>query len=384
VCLSESMTSNRPEKKPPLQIPTTIMFFGTALISLIVVPWYGLTHGFSAGAWGLFALFWLLNGLSITAGYHRLWAHSTYKASPALRWFLAIWGAQALQNSILIWASQHRNHHKFVDNNDKDPYSAGRGLWYSHLGWMLRDYPSADTDFRNAPDLKRDKVVMWQHRFYWPLTAFMNIALPMLLGWLMGEFWGVVLLAGVLRLTVAHHLTFFINSLAHVWGKQTYTEGNSARDNWVLALLTWGEGYHNFHHMFQNDYRNGIRWWQFDLTKWFISLCSYTGLASGLRRVPRFRILRARLSMEFARTRDQIEAKQIGHNWKTLLEKEYQQFRNTVQEWQELQAERACEVSDKLRSRWQKTAFHTHVKELEYRLKMQRRRLALLSVGLLK
>lgn len=369
-------------KKPPLLFSTGFMFAATALISLIVVPWYGFAYGFSATAWGIFALFWLLNGLSITAGYHRLWAHSTYKAHPVLRWFLAIWGAQALQNSILVWSAQHRHHHKYVDQDDKDPYSAGKGLWYSHIGWMLRDYPSAETDFKNVPDLKRDAIVMWQHRWYWPLTAFMNIGLPMLMGWLVGEFWSVVLLAGVLRLFIAHHLTFLINSLAHFWGKQTYTEKNSARDNWVLALLTWGEGYHNFHHMFQNDYRNGIRWWQFDLTKWFINVCRFTGLASGLRRVPKFRILRARLSMDFVRAERKLQNSPLGQKWKTLIEKEYLQFKNTIHEWQELQAGRANEVGEKLINRWQKTAFHTHAKELEYRLKMQRRRIALLSITL--
>jgi stearoyl-CoA desaturase (delta-9 desaturase) len=152
----------------------------------------------------------------------------------------------------------------------------------------------------------------------------------------------------------------------------------------VLALLTWGEGYHNFHHLFQNDYRNGIRWWQYDLTKWFINACRLTGLASGLRRVPKFRILRARLTMEFIRAERKVQGSPLDQNWKTLIEQEYTQFKNTIQEWQELQAERANEVSEKLISRWQKTVFHTHVKELEYRLKMQRRRLALISVSLVK
>ncbi len=370
--------------KPPLLKVIALMFAGTALLSLVVVPWYGITQGFSTSAWVLFTLFWLFNGISITTGYHRLWSHRSFKARPILRWFLAIWGAQALQNDIMTWASRHRNHHKFVDNNDKDPYSAGRGFWFSHIGWMLRDYPSGDLDFSNIPDLKRDPVVVWQARWYWPLTAFMNIGLPMLLGLLLGDFWGILLLAGVFRLFISHHMTFFINSLAHIWGKQTYTEENSARDNWVVALLTWGEGYHNFHHIFQNDYRNGVRWWQFDLTKWFINICHYLGLVSDLRRVPKFRILRARLAMDFKRARDQVQEAQLGQKWKTVVEQEYQQFRKTITEWQELQANRANEVSEKLRSRWQKTAFHTRVKELEYRLKMQRRRIALISVSLLK
>ncbi len=379
-----TVTTPAETRKLPLCRSIAFMFAGTALISLFVVPWYGIQYGYSKGAWVLFGLFWLLNGISITTGYHRLWSHRSFKAHPLLRWFLAIWGAQALQNDIMTWVSRHRNHHKFVDDNDKDPYSAGRGFWFSHLGWMLRDYPSGDLDFSNIPDLKRDPVVAWQARWYWPLTAFMNIGLPIILGLLLGDLWGVILLAGVFRLFISHHMTFCINSLAHAWGKQTYTEDNSARDNWVVALLTWGEGYHNFHHIFQNDYRNGIRWWQFDLTKWFINLCSYVGLVSDLRRVPRFRILRARLAMEFKRAQLKVQETQLGQGWKAIVEQEYQQFKKTISEWQELQAGRANEVGEKLRGRWQKTAFHTRVKELEYRLKMQRRRLALISVGLLK
>jgi fatty-acid desaturase len=158
----------------------------------------------------------------------------------------------ALQNSVLIWASQHRMHHRFVDDVDRDPYSAKRGFWFSHIGWILRNYPSGRNDFTNAKDLERDPIVMFQHRFYLPLALVMNIGLPLALGWAVGDLWGVFLLGGLLRLVVNHHFTWFINSLAHMWGTQPYTDENTARDNPALAFLTYGEGYHNFHHIFQN------------------------------------------------------------------------------------------------------------------------------------
>ena len=105
--------------------------------------------------------------MSITAGYHRLWSHKTYDANIVVRVILAIGGAMALQNSILHWSSDHRIHHRHVDDNDKDPYSAKRGLWFAHIGWMLREYQEKRyDDYRNCKDLQKDKVVMWQHNYY--------------------------------------------------------------------------------------------------------------------------------------------------------------------------------------------------------------------------
>ena len=133
---------------------------------------------------------------------------------------------------------------------------------------------------------------------------FMNLGLPLLLGIWHGDIIGTVLLVGLLRLVVNHHVTFFINSLAHYWGTRPYTETNSARDNGFLAFLTYGEGYHNYHHIFQTDYRNGIRWWQWDPTKWMIALCQRLGLASNLNRVSNFKIQRAILDTAFERARN--------------------------------------------------------------------------------
>jgi len=260
-----------------------LTFLSAGIAALISVPWYGLTHGFTAWAWASLVIFLFACGMSITAGYHRLWSHQTYQAHVAVRWVLAIFGAMALQNSILIWGSQHRRHHLYVDDIDKDPYSAKRGFWFSHMGWILRDYPSGHTTFTNAKDLQRDPIVMFQHRHYVPLVLLTNFGLTLLTGWLCGDVWGVFLLGGVLRLVVSHHFTFFINSLAHIWGNQPYTDRNTARDNGLLAVLTFGEGYHNYHHTFPSDYRNGPLWYNFDPSKWLIYTLSKLGLASSLR-----------------------------------------------------------------------------------------------------
>lgn len=375
--------------KPPLDMVNVVIFLGFPIAALVLVPLWGNYNGYDSFQWLWALAFLYLNGLSITGGYHRLWAHKAYEASPALRWFFAFWGAGALQNSILIWASDHRQHHRHVDDNTLDPYSAGRGLWFSHIGWMLRDYNTDEPDFSNARDLQRDPIVLWQSKHYLALTVFMNLGLPILLGVWHGDIIGTVLLVGLLRLIVNHHVTFFINSLAHYWGSRPYTDSNSARDNGFLAFLTYGEGYHNYHHLFQSDYRNGIRWWQWDPTKWMIALCQRLGLARNLNRVSNFKIQRAILDTAFARARDKMAQTQTSESLRDVLEREYQLFTESINQWSALQAERYERTKEQLsgaleegkhhlQQKWEHAALHTQLKALEYSLKMQRKRLNML------
>ena len=369
----------------PINWVTMTVFTATPLATLVLVPWYGIVHGFGPGAWLAFAALMMATGLSITAGYHRLWAHRAYQAHWSVRLFFMVFGAMALQNSILIWASQHRTHHRFVDDVDRDPYSAKRGFWFSHIGWILRDYPSGENDFSNARDLERDPLVMFQHRYYVPLAVGLNFGIPLLLGWALGEVWGVFLLAGLLRLVLNHHFTFFINSLAHAWGRQPYTDENTARDNGVLAFLTYGEGYHNFHHLFQNDYRNGVRWWQFDPTKWLIATLSGLGLADNLKRVPDLWIQRAQLAMQFKRMELALERRRAGsadeqfERLRRRVAEEYASFRKSLEEWNKVREEWVADGKRRLLQRWEDASFRSRLREIEHRLRMQRRRLRLMS-----
>ncbi|MDC5804816.1 fatty acid desaturase [Vibrio europaeus] len=281
--------------KPPLIWLNVFIFLSSFIVAVAVVPWYGMTSGYSVEHLIWFLVAFSFCNLSITAGYHRLWSHKTYEAHWSLRFLFALGGAFALQNSALHWSSDHRIHHKHVDNNDKDPYSAKRGFWFSHIGWMLREY-NANTfeNYSNCRDLQKDKIVMWQHKYYVPLAIATNFGIPIALGLLHGDILGMLLTVGVLRLVLSHHSTFFINSLAHIWGSQPYTDKNTARDNAVLAVFTFGEGYHNYHHIFENDYRNGIYWWQYDPTKWLIKSCSWLGLTKKLRVTPKLIIEKAK------------------------------------------------------------------------------------------
>lgn len=370
-------------KNAPWNMPAVFMFSLTTLLVLTVFPWYALTYGFAASSWVWFGLVTFATGLSITAGYHRLWSHRAYKASLPMRIFYAAFGAMALQNSVLIWASMHRVHHRHVDDEELDPYSARRGLWFSHIGWMLRDYPSGKNDFSNARDLQEDPVVAFQHRYYLPIMLAMNIAFPLAIGALTGDPWGTLLLAGLFRLVMNHHFTFFINSLAHFWGRRPYTVENTARDNDLLALVTFGEGYHNFHHLFQWDYRNGIRWWQFDPTKWWIAVWSWVGMTGDLRKTPEFQIRRAMVARQLQQAQEHLARQgSTGRaaQLQKLLEQELQHYSATLAEWARLQQEKFEYARQHMAEQWETSEVRRRIHALEEALICQHRRVRLLSV----
>lgn len=310
--------------KPRLIITNVLVFVVTGLIAFVGAPLWAFSYGFDTTEIITTVVLFFVTGMSITAGYHRLWAHKTYDAHPVVKVFLAIGGAMALQNSILHWSSDHRVHHRHVDVNDKDPYSAKKGFWFSHMGWMLREY-QADRydDYSNCKDLLKDKVVMWQHNHYLAIMLTANFGITALLGWINGDVLGMVLLAGVFRLVMVHHVTFFINSLAHFWGSRPYTDTNTARDNGIIALFTFGEGYHNYHHIFEYDYRNGIKWYQYDPTKWLIKGLSYVGLTKNLRTCPEERIEKARLAMQLKYASQKVSKLPNAEEVMQTLQKEY-------------------------------------------------------------
>ena len=374
--------------KPRLLLANVLMFVLTMAGAVIVVPWYGIAHDYSVAAWVWFVVLLYANGLAITGGYHRLWSHKTYDAHWSVRLVYMLLGAMALQNSILVWASGHRSHHQFVDDNDRDPYSASRGLWFSHIGWMLRRYPSGETDLSNVRDLQRDPIVAFQHKYYYVLAIGLNVLVPLALGWLHGDLWGVFLLAGVLRLVVSHHFTFLINSVAHAFGRQPYSDEHSARDNGWLAFLTYGEGYHNFHHQFAHDYRNGIRWWHWDPSKWIICSLSWFGLTKKLRRTPAVAIQRARLAMQFRRVEASLKDRSANlphvdlERLRATMAREYEQFVATVAQWSKLTDAWYQKTRERLVQRWEEASFRSETRALLAELRMQHRRLKVLGAQL--
>ena len=382
-------TSTTKQQKPSIVWPTAILLTVTPIVAIVGIVWYQATVGFSWTHWLAFLVIALFNGISITAGYHRLWSHNAYKAHTALRLFYALFGAAAYQNSILVWASQHRRHHRHVDHIDNDPYSAQRGLWFSHVGWMLRNYPANDDDFSNANDLQRDPIVVWQHKHYYSIAFLMNLLPPLLLGAITGEYIAYFLTVGFLRLVYSHHTTFFINSLAHYWGSQPYTEENSARDNGLLAFVTYGEGYHNFHHLFQADYRNGVRWWQFDPTKWLIKTCSWLGLTWDLRQTPNFKIREALVKRQLEAAKEKIQDNEAMIKWRSYIEKETQQLTELLDEWRIARAQwlkakkdKWAEATGEFQRALELKAASSRFKEMEYALQQQYQRLRFFNLQL--
>jgi len=272
----------------PAPIPSTRwtgIFFFTVIhtVGIIGTPLYIYYYGVTPGEWLLFAVYFVATSLSITVGYHRLFAHVTFKPKNWIRFFLLFFGAATLEQSALKWASQHRQHHQFTDT-DQDPYNINKGFWYAHAGWIL--FWKHRVNYDNVPDLQNSKLVMHQHFYYSLWSVGGAIVIPTLIGALMGKALGAFIMSVCLRLVLVMHSAFFINSYAHTYGSREYDGTISARDHWLGAILTNGEGYHNFHHKFPNDYRNGIRWFHWDPSKWIIFILGKLGLACDLKRTP--------------------------------------------------------------------------------------------------
>ena len=301
----------------PINWVNTLFLITTALIALIGMPLHVYYMGTSWSLIGVFVFYLVATGLSITGGYHRLFAHRSYEANHMVKLFYLLFGAAACENSALKWATDHRNHHRFVDQ-DADPYNIRLGFFHAHIGWVFYKRPMKSS-FDSEHDLIEDPLVRWQHRFYLSLAIFVGGGLPLLIGYFLGNALGCFLLAGVTRTVIVHHSTFLINSLCHFMGKQPYSLKDSSRDSALVAFLTCGEGYHNFHHRFQYDYRNGVRWYHFDPTKWLIKALETLRLAKGLRKASNMHIFKARLDVQ----RDQAEEKLAGfsHEFRDAMER---------------------------------------------------------------
>tara|TARA_B110000444_G_scaffold260298_1_gene306744 strand:- start:1399 stop:2556 length:1158 start_codon:yes stop_codon:yes gene_type:complete len=277
----------------------------------------------------IFLSFYYACGLSITVGYHRLFSHRSHDASWPLVFFYSIFGAGSFQNSIIEWCSDHRNHHKSTDSED-DPYSVTRGFWHSHIGWIMVEEEKFENNFSNVKDLERSKIIRWQHRNIFLIGAFSGIILPALIGYLIGGISaaiGCLVWGGLVRLVFVHHGTFLINSAAHIWGKQPYSEENSSKDSFWLAFLTFGEGYHNFHHTFQADYRNGHKWYHVDPSKWWIRMFRILGLKSNLKVTPKHSIEVAKLDMKFKKTAKKLSSRNIDIS---IFERQVDNYRKSM------------------------------------------------------
>lgn len=305
---------------------------------------------------GTAVAFYFIGGISITAGYHRLYSHRCYKAHWLIELLVLFFGSTTFQGSVLRWSYDHRRHHAHVDTDD-DPYTITKGFWYAHFLWLMEK--PRPIDKKVVADLLQNSWVVWQHHHIKFAMIGSNVLVFLLVGWLLNDFVGSFCLVFWTRLFFLHHCTWFINSLAHTWGDQPFCKEHSAVNNFIISFLTFGEGYHNYHHTYANDYRNGVCWYHYDPSKWLIWLLSHIGATWGLRRVDPITIkkkmviegkndLLKRVKQLWYVRRDDLEEK-INELSDKMLEKiaEFNELKakmkrhqaKTSEEWKELKLE---------------------------------------------
>lgn len=299
-----------------------VVLYHILIIALIPVA----VAVFSWTAFWLFLVSYIIGGISITAGYHRLFAHKAYTAKPIYEWLVLIGSLFAFEMSALKWSFDHRLHHNHVDT-DSDPYSINKGFWYAHILWLF-DY-DRKFDPKLVPDLLKNPRVAFQDKYYIPLAIIANLMLigvaSIFIDPMAAFYYGFLL-----RMAMVHHCTWFINSLCHTFGSKTYSRELTAVDNAAMALLTFGEGYHNYHHAFAADYRNGIRWYHFDPTKWVIWLSSKLGFTKNLRSVNSVVLLKSLVQKDRKIILDRLseEVDEIASEWREKVEQLSSKFEN--------------------------------------------------------
>jgi stearoyl-CoA desaturase (Delta-9 desaturase) len=258
------------------------------LAAAVALLW---NHGVGPTALAILAVGYVLTGVGITVGYHRLFTHRAFETFPAVRYFLAVLGQMGVEGDVVTWVADHRKHHQFSDRPG-DPHSphadfgdgpleALKGLWHAHTGWIFSGVGRADRD-RYAKDLVRDRGLRLIARLFVP-TVLVSLALPALAGWLLiGGWYGFVsglVWGGAVRIFLLHHVTWSINSICHFWGSRRFESRDESRNVWWLSWLSFGESWHNNHHAFPSSAFHGLRRFEIDPGGWLIWTLEKCGLA---------------------------------------------------------------------------------------------------------
>jgi stearoyl-CoA desaturase (delta-9 desaturase) len=271
------MTSNSLEtasegRQPQALSWVNVVFFGTFHALALLAPWF-----FSWSALGVaIFLHWLFGSIGICLGYHRMLTHRSFHVPKWLERTITLIGALALQGGPTFWVAGHRMHHLYTEDNEKDPYSAQKGFWWSHMMWLF--YPQArffdlESYRQFAPDIDKDPFYRFLDRYFLVLQIPVGVALYLLGGW------SFVIYGVFLRAVLLWHSTWLINSASHMSGYRTFEPDDNSRNLWWAAILTYGEGWHNNHHAYPNVAKAGLKWWEIDMTWWSIAVLKRLGLA---------------------------------------------------------------------------------------------------------
>lgn len=261
------------------------------MVYLHVSVFYGIYRSPEAKwqTWVTFILYYLFSGLGVTAGAHRLWTHRTYKACTPLQVMLMLFNCISFQNDILVWSRDHRVHHRFTETT-ADPHNAKRGFFFAHVGWLLmRKHPDVSEKGKSVDisDLLNDPIVQFQHRYFVPLGLLFSAVIPTFVPWYFWKEKAMVsfLLCVIVRYVLSLHVTWLVNSAAHLWGARPYDKAMNPAENVFVSIGAIGEGFHNYHHAFPHDYSTSEHGPYLNLTTCFIDLWAVLGLASDRRKM---------------------------------------------------------------------------------------------------
>lgn len=251
-----------------------------AMIHLVALLAF-LPSNFSWGAVGVgFVLYWITGGVGITLGFHRLVSHRSFQTPKWLEYFLIFCGTLACQGGPIDWIGLHRMHHKYSDLPE-DPHDSNRGFWWSHMAWMLYHIPAQKEIDRYTQDIGQDPFYQFCQKYLIAIQVALGLLLYFIGGWPF-VIWGIFV-----RLVVVFHCTWFVNSATHKFGYKSHESNDNSKNCWWVALLTFGEGWHNNHHAYQYSARHGLEWWEIDTTWMLIRLLQFLGLATNIKLAPK-------------------------------------------------------------------------------------------------
>ncbi len=269
--MSDVVTLSNPRKMNWITIIVLILFHIGAVAALFMFSW----KAFLVAA----ALYWMAIGWGISLGYHRLHTHRSYETPLALEYFFAVCGTLTLEGGPIFWVATHRIHHQKSDKPG-DPHSPRDGAWWSHIGWiLLGEAKHNDTRMMSkyAPDLAKHRFYIWLNNWHWMPMVVLGLAL-LAIGGLPMMLWGICL-----RVVIGLHATWLVNSATHMWGKQRFATRDDSRNNWWVALMTFGEGWHNNHHAHPTSARHGLAWYELDISWISLKLMKALGLAKSVQ-----------------------------------------------------------------------------------------------------
>jgi stearoyl-CoA desaturase (delta-9 desaturase) len=300
---TEMPVANPQAELPPREPTPDMVSLGVRLVTLIciIVPLLGVIAapffvwgwGFGWTDLGLLLGMYILTGLGITVGFHRLFVHRSFDTYMWVKFIWAALGSMAVQGPLLKWVAMHRRHHQFSDTLD-DPHSPHhegrgvlgviRGFWHAHIGWFFEADPTNLE--RYVTDLSQSRTLRVVS-YLFPLWVALGLIVPAVMGGLITLSWAGVwtglIWGGLVRIFLVHHVTWSVNSACHLWGYRPYRSDDESRNNALFGILAMGEGWHNTHHAFPTSPRHGLRWWQFDLSYWVIRTLALLGLAWNLK-----------------------------------------------------------------------------------------------------